>query len=110
MGVILLGVLLYTGAGVVALAGLVVPAANLSGLPRGLLLLYALVLGILATGLLRRRRWAWFAMLAFVVVNGYYLLLGAAAFGQNIAFGLGLLAAIATYLLSPGARSAFLKR
>ena len=109
-GVILLGLLLYSAAFVLAAAGIIAPAAAFPGLPRWVYLLYALVLGVLATGLLRRRRWAWLAMLAFSVVNGYYLLLGTAERGQNSIVGLTILAIVTAYLLWPGVRAVYLRR
>ncbi len=109
-GIIVLGALLYAGAFVSFAAGAIVPGAVLAGLPRWVLLFGALACAILATGLLRRRRWAWFAALAFVVVNAYYLLLGAAERGQNTLVGGTILAVVAAYLLWPGVRSAFLAR
>ena len=109
-GVILLSLLLYAGAFVSAVAAAVIPATTLGGLPRWVYLLYALVLTVLATGLLRRRRWAWFAALAFVAINGYYLLLGTAERGQNSIVGLTILAVVAAYLLWPGVRSVYLSR
>ena len=109
-GVIVLSLLLYTGAFISAAAAAVVPADVLRGLPRWIYLLYALVLTVLATGLLRRRRWAWFAALTFVAINGYYLLLGIAERGQNSIVGLTILTVIAAYLLWPGVRSVYLRR
>ena len=109
-GVIVLGLLLYCGSVISLMAGAVVPAELLAGLPRWVLLFEALVCAILATGLLLRRRWAWFAALAFVAVNAYYLVLGAAERGQNTLVGGTLLAIVAAYLLRPGVRSIFLQR
>ncbi len=108
-GVIVLGLLLYVGAFVSAVVA-AAPAGALANLPRWVYLLYALVLAILATGLLRRRRWAWFAMLAFVATNTYYLLLGTAQRGQNTIVALTILAIVAAYLFWPGVRSAYLER
>ena len=108
-GAILLGLLLYAGAFVSA-AAMVVPAAAPVAIPRWVYLLYALALTILATGLLQRRRWAWFAALAFVAINGYYLLLGIAMRGQNRIIGLTILALAAAYLLWPGVRAVYLTR
>jgi hypothetical protein len=107
-GVLVLGLLLYAGAFVSAAAGLVVPADLLAGVPRWVLLLGALACAILATGLVRRRRWAWFATLTFVAVNAYYLLLGTATRGQNTIVGTTILAIVAGYLLWPKVRAAFL--
>jgi len=106
-GVIVLGLLLYTIAFISVAVALFIPAV---GLPRWILLLYGLATATLATGLFRRRRWAWFSMLAFVLVNGYYLLLGTAQRGQNTAVGLTVLAVIAAYLLWPGVRGAYLEQ
>lgn len=104
-GVIVLGLLLY----VIAFMSVGVAAAIPEvGVPRGILLLYAAATATLATGLFRRRRWAWFSTLAFVLVNGYYLLLGTAQRGQNTAIGLTVLAVVAGYLLWPGVRGAYL--
>ena len=105
-GIIVLGFLLYAGACISLLAG----AVASTGLPRGVLLFGAVVCAILATGLLLRRRWAWFAALAFVAVNTYYLILAAAERGQNPVVGAIVLSGIAVYLLRPGVRSIFLQR
>ena len=109
-GVVALAMLLYLAALVSAAAALVVPAEMLAGLPRWIPLLGALASAILATGLVRRRRWAWFAALVFVAVNGYYLLLATAQRGQNRLLGLTILAVVAAYLLWPGVRSVYLRR
>ena len=109
-GVIVLGLMLYIGAIVAAAVAVAIPASMLSGVPRWVFGLGALVLTVLATGLFRRRRWAWYATLSFVAVNAYYLLLGTAQRGQNTIVGATLLAAIAAYLLWPGVRGAFLRR
>jgi uncharacterized membrane protein len=108
-GAIVLGLLLYAGALVSMATGLVLETADLAGVPRWVPLLGALVLAVLATGLFRRRRWAWFSMLAFVGVSAYYLLRATAERGQNTAIGLTLLAVIAGYLLWPGVRAVYLR-
>lgn len=109
-GVIVLGLLLYIGAIAAAAVAVAIPAAMLAGVPRWVFALGALALTVLATGLFRRRRWAWYATLSFVAVNAYYLLLGTAQRGQNTIVGATLLAAVAAYLLWPGVRAAFLRR
>jgi hypothetical protein len=75
-GVLLIATLLTAGALLVGLLGLLVPGATLqeANLPRSLLLFGAFVTGVLAYGLFRMRRWAWAAMLSFVVVNLSFLL------------------------------------
>ena len=107
-GVIVLGLLLYAGALVLAATGLVLGAAQLEGVPRWVPLLGALVLAVLATGLFRRRRWAWFSMLAFVGVSAFYLLRATAERGENTIVGLTILALIAGYLLWPDVRGVYL--
>jgi hypothetical protein len=109
-GVIVLGLLLYAGALVSAAAGAVLSPAALAGIPRWVPLLGGLVLAILATGLFRRRRWAWYSMLAFIVVSGFYLLRGTAERGQNTIVGLTILSIIAAYLLWPKVRSVYLNQ
>lgn len=108
-GVILLGLLLYVGALVSLAAALVLGAPELNGVPRWVPLLGALVLVVLATGLFRRRRWAWFSMLTFVGVSAFYLLRATAERGQNSIIGLTILAVVAGYLLGPGVRTTYLK-
>lgn len=109
-GVIVLSFLFYAGAFLSIIVALAVPDALLNGLPRWVPLAGAVAIGTLATGLLRRRRWAWFATLAFVAVNAYYLLLGLTLRGQNTLVGGTVLAVVAGYLLWPGVRAAFLRR
>ena len=109
-GVIVLGLMLYIGAIVAAAVAVAIPVSMLSGVPRWIFGLGALALTVLATGLFRRRRWAWYATLSFVAVNAYYLLLGTAQRGQNTIVGATILAAVAAYLLWPGVRGAFLRR
>ncbi len=107
-GVIFLGLLLYAGGLVSAAAGLVLPAAALEGLPRWVPLLGSLALAMLATGLFRRRRWAYLSMLTFIAVSAFYLLRGTAERGQNSIVGLTILAIIAAYLLWPKIRATYL--
>lgn len=108
-GVIMLGLLLYAGAFVSLATGVVLGTAQLNGVPRWVPLLGALVLVVLATGLFRRRRWAWFSMLAFVGVSAFYLLRATAERGENSIVGLTILAVIAGYLLGPGVRMVYLR-
>jgi hypothetical protein len=100
---------LYTGAFVSAVAALVAPAELLGSVPRWIVLLGAFLTATLPTGLLLRQRWAWFATLAFVAVNAYYLFLGATVRGDNILIGGSVLAVVAGYLLWPDVRAAFLR-
>ncbi len=109
-GVIVLALLLYVGAFVSAVTAAVVATPLLGGVPRSILLLGAFASAVLATGLLRRRRWAWFATLVFVAINGYYLLLATALRGQNSILGLTILTAVAAYLFWPSVRSVYLRR
>ena len=101
----MLGLLLYAGAFVSLAAAVVLGTPELHGVPRWVPLLGALVLMVLATGLFRRRRWAWFSMLTFVGVSAFYLLRATAERGQNTIIGLTILALIAGYLMWPGVRS-----
>lgn len=105
----MLGLLLYAGALVSLAAAVVLGTPQLSGIPRWVPLLGALVLTVIATGLFRRRRWAWFSMLMFLGVSGFYLLRATAERGQNSIIGLTILALIAGYLLWPGVRAVYLK-
>ena len=109
-GVIVLGLLLYAGAFVSPVVGAVVPARLLAGQSRPLYLCYGLLIAILATGLLRRRRWAWFSTLAFVAINAYYLVSEALIGARNTVFALSILAVIGAYLLWPNVRAAYTKR
>lgn len=107
-GVIALALALYGSACMALAAALIVRTDRLADLPRWVLVFGALVTTILATGLMGRRRWAWFASLAFVAVNAVYLLLGAAVLGENALAGGVLLALVAAYLLRPQIRAVFL--
>lgn len=111
-GVILIATLLITGAFFAGGVGSLFPAETLASFnqPRSLLLVGALVTALLAYGLLRLRRWAWFATLSFVFVNAYFLLLGARLDGSVEYIGLGLLLAIGVYMLLPAVRSVFLRQ
>ena len=84
--------------------------SKLVGQSRGLYLCYGLLIGILATGLLRRRRWAWFSTLAFLIISAYYVLLTTPLNAGNAVVGLSVIAASAAYLLWPGVRAAYLQR
>ncbi len=108
-GVIFLGLMLYAGGLVSAAAGLVLPVSALEGLPRWVPLLGSLALAMLATGLFRRRRWAYLSMLSFIAVSAFYLLRGIAERGQNSIVGLTILAIIAAYLLWPKIRATYLQ-
>lgn len=108
-GIMVIGSLLLVGAclsaGIMLVPTQVLQAFNL---PRSLLLVGALATGVLGYGLLRLRRWAWVAMLAFTFVNAYFLILGTLVDGRVQFTGLGILAVVAVYLLLPGVRAAFL--
>jgi hypothetical protein len=109
-GVIVIATLLIVGAFFTGGLGLLVPTETLSdaGLPRSLMLSGALVTSVLAYGLLRMRRWAWGAMLSFVLVQAYFVLLNTLIDGAVQYAGLALLLAIGVYLLQPGVRTVFL--
>ncbi len=108
-GIILIAVLLWTGAFFTA-GMMLVPTTTLDqfNLPRSLLFVGALALSILGYGLVRLRRWAWIAAILFIFVNGYSLLLYALE-GTVQFVGLGLLIVIAVYLFRPAIRSRFLE-
>ncbi len=106
-GVILIGVLLYLGA-TVLIATTALPNSYLLGIPRLIIALGAVASGVLATGLFRKRRWAWFGALAFALVNAYYLYLRLFHNGQNEIIGLTLLALMIGYLLLPHVRKVYL--
>jgi hypothetical protein len=108
-GVIVLGLLFYIGAFVSIMAGLVIPMSKLVGQSRAMYILYGVLIGILATGLLRRRRWAWFSTLAFLVVNAYYVRVITPLDTASTVVSLSLIAFTAAYLLWPGVRAAFLQ-
>lgn len=105
----MLGLLLYAGAFVSLAAAVVLGTPELNGVPRWIPLLGALVLVVIATGLFRRRRWAWFSMLMFLGISAFYLLRATAERGQNSIIGLTILALITGYLLWPGVRTVYLK-
>jgi hypothetical protein len=108
-GVIAIATLLIIGAFFTGGLGLLVPSQTLSdaGLPRSLMLSGALVTCVLAYGLLRMRRWAWGAMLSFVLVQAYFVLLNTLIDGAVQYVGLALLVAIGAYLLQPKIRTVF---
>jgi hypothetical protein len=110
-GVIFIASLLIVVAFFSAGEGLLVRSEALAEvrLSRLLLFSFALVTTILAYGLLRMRRWAWAAMLSFVVVQAYFLVLTSWIEGGIQSIGLLLLAAIAGYMLLPRVRSVFLR-
>ena len=110
-GIIIIGMLLIVAAFFVGGVGTLFPSATLEsfGQPRSLLLVGALVTAVLAYGLLRLRRWAWFATLSFVFVNAYFLLLGARVDGSVQYPGLIVLLMVGAYMLLPGVRAVFLK-
>jgi hypothetical protein len=106
----MLGLLFYVGAFISIMAALVIPAGKLVGQSQAIYLLYGLLMGVLATGLLRRRRWAWFSTLAFLAINAYYVRATTALHAGNTVVSLSLIAITAAYLLWPGVRAAFLQR
>ena len=109
-GVIIIATLLIVGAFFTGGLGLLVPSQTLrdAGLPRSLMLSGALVASVLAYGLLWMRRWAWGAMLSFVLVQAYFVLLNTLIDGTVQYVGLALLLAIGAYLLQPRVRTVFL--
>lgn len=109
-GIILIAILLWTGAFFTA-GMMLVPTATLDqfNLPRSLLFVGALALSVLGYGLVRLRRWAWISTILFIFVNGYSLLLYALE-GTYQFIGLGLLIAVAVYLFRPGIRDRFLRQ
>lgn len=111
-GVILIATLLIAGAFFAGGVGALFPARTLASFnqPRSLLLVGALVTALLAYGLLRLRRWAWFATLSFVLVNTYFLILRARIEGSVEYAGLGLLLAVGVYMLLPAVRTVFLRQ
>lgn len=111
-GVIFIATLLIVGAFFVGGVGSLFPSETLASFnqPRSLLLVGALITALLAYGLLRLRRWAWFATLSFVFVNAYFLVLRAQLDGNVQYVGLAVLVAAAVYLALPSVRSAFLHR
>ncbi len=109
-GVIVIASVLLVGAFFSA-GTMLIPSQTLQefNLPRSLLLVGALATGALGYGLLRLRRWAWLATLAFTFVNAYFLVLRTLIDGRVQFTGLGILAVMAAYLLLPGVRAAFLE-
>ena len=111
-GVIFIATLLIVGAFFAGGVGSLFPSETLATFnqPRSLLLVGALVTALLAYGLLRLRRWAWFATLSFVFVNAYFLVLRAQLDGNVQYVGLAVLIASAVYLALPSVRALFLHR
>lgn len=103
---IVIALLLYLGAAALVAAA-ALPDTALGGVPRWALLMAAAAQAVLATGLFRKRRWAWFGALAFAAVNAFYLYRGIFQ-GQNQIVGLTLLALLAGYLLLPRVRDVYL--
>ncbi len=111
-GVIFIATLLIVGAFFAGGVGSLFPSETLAAFnqPRSLLVVGALMTTLLAYGLLRLRRWAWFATLSFVFVNAYFLVLRARLDGNVQYVGLAVLVAAALYLLLPSVRARFLNR
>ena len=101
--------LLFSIAAAALVAAAALPDDALAGVPRSALFSYALALGVVATGLFRKRRWAWWGLLSFVFVNIAFLYRGVLQ-GQNQIIGLTILAVLAGYTFLPGVRRVYLGR
>jgi hypothetical protein len=99
-GVLVLALLLFLFAGVGLLAALL-PQLREPEVPTPVYLVASLYFGMLGWGLLKLRRWAWYATLIAIAISAY--------FGVQLQLAsLLFLAAAAAYLLWPKVRVAFL--
>ena len=110
-GVIALVVLFYIAAGLVVVSALATGEERLRSDISAVVTIYLL---ILAWGLWKLFRWAWFATLIMFVLSTFYILSNATLLGESLLdpavfTPLGFIAVALAYLLSPGVRRAYLK-
>ncbi len=110
-GIIMLVLLLYTAAALVVISIL---ATSEQAIPGDIGALVTLYLLILAWGLWKMFRWAWFATLIMFILSTFYIFSGATLISQSltsitILVPLGFIAVFFVYLLSPKVRSVYLK-
>jgi hypothetical protein len=110
-GVIVLVVLFYIAAGLVVISAL---STGEERLPSDISSVVVLYLLILAWGLWKLLRWAWFATLIMFGLSTFYVLSNATLFGESLFDGavlmpLGFIALALVYLISPAVRRVYLK-
>lgn len=110
-GVMLLVVLLYIAAGLVVVSAL---ATGEQRLPSDVSTVITIYLLILAWGLWKLFRWAWFATLIMFVLSTFYILSNATLIGESLTaipvlVPLGFIAVALAYLLSPRVRQVYLQ-
>lgn len=110
-GIIMLVLLFYTAAALVVISVLATSEKAIPGDIGALVTIYLLVL---AWGLWKMFRWAWFATLIMFVLSTFYIFSGATLFNQSltditIIIPLAFIALFFVYLLSPKVRSVYLK-
>lgn len=110
-GIIMLVLLFYTAAALVVISIL---ATGEKAMPSDIGALITIYLLVLAWGLWKLFRWAWFATLIMFVLSAVYILsgaelLGAALTDLTILVPLGFIAVSFVYLISPGVRGVYLK-
>ncbi len=109
-GVILLVILFYIAAGLVVVSAL---ATGEERLPSDISALVTIYLLVLAWGLWKLFRWAWFATLIMFGLSTFYILSDATLLGESLAdvtmlIPLGSIALALVYLLSPAVRRVYL--
>jgi hypothetical protein len=110
-GIILLVLLFYTAAALVVISIL---ATGEKAMPSDIGALITLYLLVLAWGLWKLFRWAWFATLIMFALSAVYILsgaelLGAAVTDLPVLAPLGFIAVSFVYLISPNVRGVYLK-
>lgn len=104
-GVIILSLMLTSFGLVLALAGMVAPSPAIPAMAYAGGTLYFF---ILAWGLMKLRRWAWFATLIAMAIAGTELALTPVMTGRTALAPMAFLALGALYLLLPNVRTVFL--
>lgn len=110
-GIIMLVLLFYTAAALVVISVLATNEQAIRGDIGTLITMYLLVL---AWGLWKMFRWAWFATLIMFILSTFYIFSNATLFNQSltditIIVPLAFIALFFVYLLSPKVRSVYLK-
>ena len=107
-GIYALALLMFLAGGALGLAALVLPILGTNSVPWLIYLLYGSYFIVVGYGLWGARRWAYFAALMMCAVLLYYQFQNAIVLRQNALVQVLLLVGVATYLLRPGVRAAFL--
>ncbi len=107
-GVYALALLMFLAGGALGLAAIVLPVLGTAAVPWLIYLAYGAYFIVVGYGLWGARRWAYFAALMMCAVLLYYQFQNAIVLRQNALVQVLLLVGVATYLLRPGVRAAFL--